>query len=116
MTKAATLKADDIGAALMAMLGIVSALILAVLWGGFWAGLAVSTLWGWFVVPVFAVQSISIAQAYGLALIVRALMWNYSGSERDKRGFGENLARAVVAPPLIAALLLLVGWGASAWV
>ena len=101
--------------AIFVALWVLLALFLViVLWGAVWAGLALSVLWGWFVVPLFGLPPIALWQAYGLTLTLAALrVW---GQERVVRD-GKTAAWAmVVQPPVLCGLLLLVGWCVKALV
>lgn len=104
------------GVAASALLGGFAALIIAIVWAGAWAGLTLSVLWGWFVVPLFGVPALSVAQAYGLGLVVRAASGLKDPDSKDKGGFGLAIARMVLLPPFICGLFLLFGWVARAWV
>lgn len=98
-----------------AFLGGGAAICLLIVWGGFWTGLALSMLWGWFIVPVFGLPVLSIAQAYGIALVV-ACVASKSSPEKDQDGFGTVLVKAFIRPPLVAAFVLLAGYIVKAWV
>lgn len=103
------------GVAASAILGGLAAIVLAVVWAGFWSGLAVSVLWGWFVVPVFGLPALSIAQAYGLALLVGMLTHRGTKSDKDADGFAMALGRAFIGAPFVAGLVLLVGYVVKMW-
>ena len=64
-------------------------------------GVAVSLLWGWFVVPLFAVQPLGIVDAIGLSLLTGLL--TYQGSGKDERSAGLIVASAVVGTTLVIA-------------
>lgn len=102
------------GIAASAILGGLAAIILAIVWGGFWNGLVVSVLWAWFVVPVFGLPALTIAYAYGLALLAR-IVTHPKTEKKDKETFGSMMAKAFFAPPLYAALFLLVGYVVKIW-
>ena len=97
---------------------VFSVLVVALLivWGAVCAGYALSVLWGWFMVPLFGLPVLSVAQAYGVALVVQAAK-GYNSKELKFGGSGaEALASLVFAPPLVYGLLLSFGWVAKAWV
>lgn len=104
----------SVGALASLALGGIAAIALSLVWGGFWMGLTLSTLWEWFIVPVFGLPVLGILQAYGVALVARA-MRGYEHKERDGKGFGAAMAQAFFLPPVLAGLLLVVGWVAKAW-
>lgn len=85
-------------------------LVLVLALGSVLGGWALSIMWEWFIVPVFALPSLDIAQAIGLSCIVTILAprqtQNNSGSK--KRTFEviiETSAQAFLVP------LLTVGFG-----
>lgn len=92
------------------LVGAIGLAGLAVVWEGFWSGFLLSVLWGWFVSPLFGLPVLGIAQAYGLALVARAL--RASGKKSDEP-LGDLLVRAVFLPPMLCGLFLLVGWVAK---
>lgn len=67
-------------------------------------GWAVSTLWGWFVVPL-GVPGLSIASALGLVLVCSTLRPSRSSDNEDRKP-GERLTYAVMHPLAGVAL----GW------
>lgn len=97
-----------------ALLGSVAAIPLSIVWGGYWSGLTLSILWGWFVVPMFALPALTLLQAYGLALVLRAVQ-GYQAQPKSEDGFGGALAKAFILPPVLAGLVLLAGWVAKSW-
>lgn len=101
------------GIAVAAFAGILAAAILGIVWGGFWTGLALSVLWGWFAVPLFGLPALTIWQAYGLVLLVRTVQ-SWSQSKKDEKQ-SEIWAKVFIAPPFICGLFLLVGWFVKAW-
>lgn len=60
---------DKILIAIFAVLGGLALIFLLAIFSGF----TISTLWGWFVVPL-GVKAISYANAYGLAILVSVFM------------------------------------------
>ncbi len=113
MTTMARKNADgEIAAAVL--FGVLAVTVVALVWGAFWGGLTLSVLWGWFVAPLFGLPALSIAQAYGLALVMRAARGaNLEKSDDDR--YGAVMVKAVAAPPLVCGLLLGAGWVAKAW-
>lgn len=102
------------GIAVAAVLGGFSLVLLSIVWGGFWAGLTLSILWGWFVVPVFALPALSVWQAYGLVLVAGMLRGMKPG-EKPNDGFGAAMFKAFLLPPFVCGLVLPVGWAVKAW-
>lgn len=104
------------GIAVAAVLGGFAALVLTLVWGAFWAGLAASVLWGWFAVPIFGLPAIGVAQAYGIALVLRSFRGMMPPEDaKTGRSVGEAFVRGITLPPLMCGLILLCGWVAKAW-
>lgn len=103
-----------VGIALAALFGGFAAVLLSIVWGGFWAGLTLSVLWGWFMVPLFGVTALTTWQAYGLVLVARTLRGVTAGDKSNDK-FGEAMAKAFLIPPFGCGLVLLVGWVAKQW-
>lgn len=102
------------GVAAAALFGGIAIIPLSIVWGGYWSGLTLSLLWGWFVVPVFALPALTLLQAYGLALVLRAAR-GYHTPPKTEDKFGAAVAKAFILPPVVAGLLLLAGWVAKSW-
>lgn len=97
------------GTAVSLALGGIASVALMLVWGGFWSGLTLSFLWGWFVSPTFGLPALSLLQAYGLVLVARFVQ----GFEVNKTGsesLGGVMAGALVRHPFVAGLTLSVGW------
>lgn len=103
------------GIAVAAVFGSLAAIILTLVWGAFWAGLAASVLWGWFAVPIFGLPALGVAQAYGIALVLRSFRGMMPGDSKTDRSVGEVFARCIMLPPLMCGMFLLIGWVAKAW-
>ena len=102
------------GTAVSLLLGGFADILLTLVWGGFWSGLTLSTLWGWFVEPVFKLPALTIVQAYGLALVVQVAKGLRVHSDKSG-GFGVAIAKAFLLPPVLAGLVLASGWVAKSW-
>lgn len=111
-----TNKTMTAGMAASAVLGGFAALLLSFIWVAAWSGFTLSVLWGWFVVPFFGVPTLSVAQAYGMALVVRAAKGLDTRSEKNPGSFGVVLGKAFVLAPLISGFSLLFGWVAKSFV
>jgi hypothetical protein len=68
-------------------------------------GWAVSTLWGWFIVPLGG-REISIPLAIGIGLTLGALRFSKTKKEDDNLGWHEKLIAPVVGPLVAVGL----GW------
>lgn len=104
---------SEVTVAVMYLVGMVAVIVLSIVWGGFWMGLSLSVLWGWFAAPLFGLPLLTIWQAYGLVLVCRVLQ-RYK-VEKSKDSLGASLGKAAVLPPFIAGMLLGVGWCVKAW-
>lgn len=111
-----TSKTVTTGVAASAALGVVAATILGFVWVAAWSGFTLFVLWGWFVVPMFGLPALSVAQAYGIALVVRAAKGLDTRTEKNSDSFGVVLGRAFVLAPLISGFSLLFGWVAKSFV
>lgn len=103
------------GAVVSLLFGGIMVIVLTLVWGGFWSGLALSTLWGWFVVPVFKLPALTILEAYGLALVVQVAKGTSNNIEKSEE-LASAIAKGFWLPPAVSALLLLAGWVAKSWI
>jgi hypothetical protein len=85
---------------LLALLGIGVLIVLSVLVNGWVA----AVLWGWFVVPLFGLPAINIAQACGVGMTINMLTGQKSTQKTDD--WASVMATAFFVP----LLLLGVGW------
>lgn len=97
------------GIAASAVLGGFAVLLLSFVWVAAWSGFTLSVLWGWFVVPMFGLPALSVAQAYGIALVVRAAKGLDTRTEKNPDSFGAALGKAFVLAPIACGLFLLFG-------
>lgn len=67
-------------------------------------GLALKTLWDWFIVRYFGIKALTIPEALGLALIVSYTTYHYSG--KDERNFTDQMGSAIAYPLVV----LFLGW------
>ena len=87
--------------------GIVAVMVGSALWRGY----VLSTLWGWFVVPLFGLPKLAIAPAIGLSLVVGFLTYQTPPDvEERKRDGVDKWVRIVVLAALLPALSLGMGW------
>lgn len=70
-----------------------------------WQGWAVSTLWGWFVVPL-GLPAIGIAAAAGLCLVASAIRMRKSKGTQTNSEKYEVFAGLILIPPIS----VLMGW------
>lgn len=98
-------KESEITVALLALFGVFAVVALSIVWGGFWTGLTLSVLWGWFAVPAFGLPALSIPFAIGTALIAGFLARDLN-VKREESSFGVGVASSFVGPVFV----LLIGW------
>lgn len=96
-------------------LGAIAFCVLAIVWSAFWSGLALSVLWGWFVVPAFGLPSLNLAMAYGLVLVALAMQRPPQASKSDGKP-SDALVKSFVASPFVAGMLMLSGWVTKAFI
>jgi len=75
----------------------------------FLSGLTVSILWSWFVVPIFALPSLTISQAAGLGILI-AYMTSKRPDFDKRKDFYEELGEATFFQITLAVISLGVGW------
>jgi hypothetical protein len=69
-----------------------------------WDGYVLMVLWGWFMVPIFHLPMLAIAQSIGLACVVNLVTHQYIPSKKDDTW--APVAHAFIAP----LMLFIVGW------
>jgi len=74
-----------------------------------WRGYVLSLLWGWFIAAKFAIPSLRIPEAIGLACVVSFLTYQGGDAKQEDRTPGEQFARVVVLAVLWPLLALAVG-------
>jgi hypothetical protein len=98
---------DNIG---LSYFGLAVLAVVSVVVGALMNGWVLSILWGWFVLPLFGLPSLSIPKAIGLALVVGVLTKQDTQSESSNKETSNPImaliARAVFAPLFV----LLIGW------
>lgn len=66
-------------------------------------GYALSVLWAWFMVPVFHLPEIGIAQASGISLVVGMMTHQVTPVDKEREWWEEPIT--ILGRPLIALLL-----------
>ena len=85
--------------------GFIVVIVLSVIMNGW----AISTLWAWFVVPIFALPTLGIAQAIGLSCLVGLFRQSSTNSDKAKDttdALATALGQALVTPVITVGL----GW------
>ena len=89
--------------ALMGCIGLLAYTLVVIVGGSIAGGWALSIMWGWFVVPLFSVPALGIAQAVGLMCVVGMVFpkstANSDGKKKDSiTVIVESFVLAFVAP------------------
>ncbi len=96
-------------------LGRIAATVVGLAWSAAWTGLSLSILWRWFVVPNFNLPYLSIADGYGIALILRAGLGLREGETKGSENFTDAFQRLMWTAPCASGLFIALGWAAKAW-
>lgn len=94
-----------IGCVLVAIIVIIPALV-----GSIVNGWAFATLWGWFIVPIFALPSLRLAEAIGVALIVSFLTAPRMKQDEITESLGEVIVNATLQLILYPLISVSIGW------
>ena len=93
----------------MRILGYTTTIVIFMLINTIWSGYALSILWGWFIVPVFSIQEISIPTAIGVVLVVGFLTHQDPTKLKDNREFSEVLLEGIIKGLTRPAIALATG-------
>ncbi len=97
----------------MNAIGAVFYLFVVLPFGVAWSGYVLSILWGWFLVPVFAVPVLSVPAAIGVALVVSYLTHQFFEScveNEGRKDFTKRIWHHVGFLLFKPAIALLMGW------
>ncbi len=97
--------------AIFTFVSIFAAAIVATIWGGY----VLSVLWGWFMVPIFALPALSIAQAIAVKLTVRVITYtDYTTAKKgdDEKEVWLDIIKAFFIPLVVLGL----AWIIKQWV
>ena len=100
---------DGCGVVLLALLAILLVLVVSSIANGF----VLSVLWGWFVVPLFEVPSLTITQAIGFSMVVSFLTYQYNDSDKkEEKSLAERIVYlillAIMRPVIVLAISYIV--------
>lgn len=101
------MKDDDLD--LIGCFGILALVVLAIPYVAVINGFTFSVLWSWFIVPIFDLPNLTIAQAIGLGLLVSALKSPKKQENSDKSAL-EQVLFLILYPLLEMILYLGLGW------
>jgi len=104
---------DTCGKILMVLgtiLLIAVTLVISVILGGW----AVSTLWAWFIVPVFAVSQLGIVQAMGISALVTYMTYHGAANkckcnDEDKSPW-EAIVTGIFTALITPVMFVFIGW------
>jgi hypothetical protein len=94
----------DVSEAVIGVLAGLALMTLAMFLMAFIDGWAISTLWRWFVVPVFDVPTLTYAQSYGIGLLV-GMVTNHPNYTKKSQGEVFTDAFLQLSIPLLAVLM-----------
>lgn len=95
------------GVTLLALLAIPVVLVVSSIANGF----VLSVLWGWFVIPLFEVPSLTIAQAVGFSMVVSFLTYQYNDSDKkEEKSLTERIVYLILLAIMRPALVLVTGY------
>jgi len=100
---------DDIATKSLACVGIIILAVIGVVGGALMQGWALSTLWAWFIVPLFGVPLMPVGYAIGVSLLVGTLLFNTSTPKSNmttSEQIGLVIGKVFVAP----ILSVFMGW------
>lgn len=83
-------------AALLVVLGALATVVLGTILNGW----VLQILWSWFIVPVFSLPVLGVAQAIGIAGVVGYLTKDHD-HDHDERSPGDKIATALLTPPVV---------------
>lgn len=78
-----------------------------------WRGYSIVVLWAWFVVPVFAIADLSIAQAVGLFLVARYILLSVDldkNEGKEKKSVKDRCRRSIILGVSLPALMMALAW------
>lgn len=91
---------------MFAFLGVILSMVITSIMRGF----VFQKLWLWFIVPLFGISPIGIAQSLGLMLIVGTVTSTNTNPENDKKTFTELMTRAAIKSVIGSAVYLIIGF------
>lgn len=93
----------------LACVGLVSLFLVTLVVTALAHGFVLSTMWGWFMVPLFHLPPMNIAYALGVSLVVG--MWtSKTSSKSDSKDTSAIVSELVMATIGTPAIVLFFGW------
>lgn len=97
------------------LVGNIVATILGLSWSAAWTGFTLSILWSWFIVSNFNLPHLSIADGYGVALILRAGLGLRDVETKVGENFADSFQKLMWTAPCASGLFLALGYAATSW-
>lgn len=94
---------------LLGCIGIPLSIIILMVVGSIMGGWALSTMWGWFIVPIFELPTLTIAQAAGVSCVAGLFRTVKVNQESNDNDFVVTIAKSVGV--VVFVNLFAVGWG-----
>ena len=91
-------------------LGLILFAIISIVVGTLMNGWAVSVLWGWFVVPIFSVEPLSVLQACGLALVASILTHQTKETNKESKSTSALVVEVLAVSVLSPLFIVFFGW------
>ena len=95
---------------LFTCLGLLIYVVILVVAGSIMSGWALSVLWGWFVVPLFDVPSLTIPYALGLGLVIGLFIPATAKSTSDDATILDMVIHGLVKAFCVPLLAVFIGW------
>lgn len=90
-------------------LGLLAGAIGFTIIGAILNGWALSVLWGWFIVPIFKLPTLTIIQAIGVAMVASFLTKTYSTSDKSK-SLEDRITDLIGSTIIAPVLAIMLGW------
>lgn len=97
----------------MKFIGIFTLGALTLIGGTLYSGFATTVLWGWFIIPLFGLNPINLAQAIGLKLVISWFCHRIPSMNelnKEKRSASEKLTENIIRAIMLPSLVLGFGW------
>jgi len=104
--------------AALAVLGIIGGIVLWLVTATLWRAYVLVIMWGWFVIPTFALPVLTLPVAIGLMFIlnmVKGVTLKHNMKNVPSKEIAERTMTEVVMSYLIPAMTLFFGWIVTFW-
>ncbi len=90
---------------------VISVSILATIYYGW----VLSTIWGWFAVPIFGLPALGIVQSVGVGIVFRMLAWTTTTAKKTK-STKDKTGRQIIQEAVIETFGEITGFLIAAWI